>query len=801
MQAFLRRLRSIKNIWTKFADAILRYRLPILFTVIVLTILMGYLGSKVTLKYEFTPVVPEADADMITFRNFKKTFGEDGNVFVLGFEDKKLYELATFQKYYQFCQDLGKIEGVRQVLSLAVLKEIVKNDSLKRFFSRPVFKQMPTSQAELDKNLATIRNIKLYEGQLFNKDNDATLVGITIEKSYLNSAKRLKLTPQIIHLAEKFEKETGIKVHFGGLPYVRSIITGKVKEELQMFLGISVCVTCAVIFLFFRSWQPLVIALSVILSAVLWSLGIMYLLGYQITALTGLMPPVLVVIAVPNCIYLINKYQQEYIHHQDKKMAIKSMLIEIGLATIIANVTTAAGFAVFAFGGVDLLAEFGIAVSLSIFSTFFLSIFLVSIIYFYLPAPSFTSTKHLENSYLKNFVNLLVRLALKHRKGVYVVTVLVVLVSVVGMLRLKSLAFLVDDLPETSGVRSDLKFFEDNFKGVMPLELVVDTKIPKGLRKRGYLAKVDSLEMRLSQLPAMGKPLSIVDYLKSAHQVYFNGDTNFYSLPDNRNWVFFQKYISKQADDQDNLSRYFVDSLEQKMRVSFKVADIGSIKTKDMIENQIKPTIQDVFGKENVEVSITGTIPIFVKGTNYLIENLFSSILIAVGLVAIAISLIFTSLRLIIISLVPNIIPMLFTAGLMGFLGIPLKPSTMIVFSVVLGIAIDDTIHFLTHYRVLLDKDSDHIHAVVTALKETGLSMIYTSIVLFAGFGIFAASEFQGTVALGLLSASTLLVAMFTNLTILPAMLISFDEQKQKKTEDEYIEQSEKEDNNPENNV
>ncbi|MCU0437531.1 MAG: MMPL family transporter [Raineya sp.] len=793
MQVFLRRLRSIKNIWSKFADFILKYRLPLLISLIISTVIMGYLGTRVTLKYEYTPVVPETDEDMILFRNFKKTFGEDGNVFALGFNDKKLYEIGVFQKYYQFCQELGKIEGVNQVLSLAALKEIVKNDSLKRFNSYPVFKQMPTTQAELDKNLAIIRNIKLYEGQLFNKDNQATLVGITIEKEYLNSAKRLALTPKIIALAEKFEKETGVKVHFGGLPYVRSIVTGKVKNELQMFLFISIAVTCVVMLIFFRSWQPVLIAFLVIVAAVLWSLGTMDLLNYQITALTGLMPPILVVIAVPNCIYLINKYQQEYLEHQEKNLALKNVIVKIGFVTVIVNVTTAIGFIVFVFGNVEILSEFGLVISLNTCITFVLSILLIPIFYSYLPTPTNKSVEHLEFKYMKKTLEYLVRLSLKRRKTIYAVNIIAVIISVIGMFLLKPLAFLVDDLPETSGVRSDLKFFEANFKGIMPLELIVDTKKPKGLRKRGYLAKVDSLETRLSKLPEIGKPLSIVEYLKSANQVYFNGDSSFYALPDGRNWVFFQKYISKQADDQDKLSRFFVDSLEQKMRVSFKVADVGSIEMEKIINTQVRPAIDEIFKNTDATVSITGTSAIFVKGNKYLIDSLLSGMLMAIFLVAIAHAFLFTNLKIIIISLIPNIIPMLVTAGLMGFLGIPLKPSTMIIFSIVLGIAVDNTVHFLAHYRMQLDEDTDHIHAVMVSIRETGFSMIYTSVVLFAGFATFIASEFGGTIALGSLTSITLFVALLTNLTILPALLISFDEQKPKKTEDEYIEQNEQE--------
>ncbi|WP_448530515.1 efflux RND transporter permease subunit [Raineya sp.] len=793
MQAFFKRFIRLRTYWGIFVEHILRFRLPILISLILLTSLMGYWGSKVTMKYEFAPVIPKDDPDMVNFRNFKKTFGEDGNVFIIGFNDKRIYQLPYFQKYYLLCEKLGKIEGVRQVLSMAVLKEILKDDSTKTFYSRPIFARMPQSQTELDSGLAKIRSIKLYEGQIFNKHNNATILGITIEKSYLNSAKRLKLTPQIIALAETFEKETGIKVHFGGLPYVRSITTGKVKDELQLFLAASIIVTSLVILFFFRSWQPLVVTLSVITCAVLWALGIMYLFGYQITGLTGLLPPLLIVIAVPNCVYLINKYQQEYLKIQNQREAILKMLKELGLVTIIANLTTAAGFAVFAFGNVDLLSEFGKVMSLSILATFFISITLVPIIYSFLPAPSIKTTKHLEVRYIKSFLNFLVKVALKHKKWVYAINFLIIVLGLWGMSMLRPLAYLVDDLPESSGVRSDLRFFEQNFKGIMPLEVVIDTKKPKGLRKRGVLAKADSLETELTKLKEIGKPLSILSYLKSANQVYFNGDTNFYALPDSRNWIFFQQYVRRRPDGADNLSQFFVDSLEQKMRISFKAADMGSIRVRELLETEIYPTIDKIFGKNNVEVQVTGSVPIFAKSNRYLIDNLMSSILIAICLVALANSLIFTNLRLIIISLIPNIIPMIATAGLMGFLGIPLKPSTMILFSIVLGIAIDDTIHFLAHYRMQLDKDPDHIHAIIATLKETGFSMIYTSIVLIAGFGIFTLSEFQGTVSLGLLSATTLFVAMLTNLTILPALLLNFDQQKQKKTDEDYIQESEDE--------
>jgi uncharacterized protein len=776
---------KVLSSWGKIADWILKYRLPIIIFLLFSTLYMGYLGQKAEIIYEYQSIVPDDDPDLVFLRKFRKTYGEEASIFALSVKDPKIFQLENFKKLEILCQNLKKLEGVNDVLALPNIRKIQKDDSLKKFKNIPLFEPFPTTQKQLDSLLKVANSLKFYDGQLINAKNGTLLVAISIDKSFLNSKKRLNLTPQITDFAQKFEKETNITVHYGGLPYIRSVVTGKVKQELELFLLISLIVTALVVVIFYKSWQPLVVSIVLIIASVLWAMASLVLLNYKISILMGLMPPILVIIAIPNSVYLITKFHQEFRELGDKVLALKNVVKKIGFVTVVVNLTTAFGFIVFAFSKVEIFVEFGIAISVNILITFFLSILIIPIFFSYLPEPSKKSMKHLDFQPMQKMLDGLVYLALNHRKAIYLTTFVVILISIWGGIYLKPLAFIVDDLPKNNTIRRDLKFFEDNFKGILPIELVVDTKKPKGVRKRGILQKIDSLQTYLYQQPEIGKPLSLVEYLKGANQAYFNDDSAFYELPSNRDWVFFQKYVQNDQDnDAKKLAKAFVDSTEQNIRLSFKIADIGTIKMHELIEKRIQPKIDQLFpNPKEATVQITGTTPVFMKGNDYLINSLLSSTLMAVLLVALAHGLLFTSLRLIIISIVPNIIPMFVTVGLMGFFGIPLKPSTSIIFSIVLGIAVDNTVHFLAHYRMKLEEDADHLHAVITSLKETGFSMVYTSIVLFAGFITFVASEFGGTVALGKLTSVTLFVALITNLTILPALLITFD--KPKFTDDE----------------
>jgi predicted RND superfamily exporter protein len=566
-------------------------------------------------------------------------------------------------------------------------------------------------------------------------------------------------------------------------------MSGLVKAELSQFLIFSVLITAIILYIFFRSFYAVIFPLIVIGVVVVWVLGTIVLFGFKITLLTGLLPSIIVVIGIPNCIYLLTKYHQEIREHGNKIKALSRIIRKIGIVTLMTNATTAVGFVVLGFANVAILREFGIVAGINIFNTFLISLILIPAVFSYLPSPTSRHTKHLDSKGLTKILSFYNYIIHHHRKTIYLVTILIVFVSLVGTFKIQALAYMVDDLPESSSIKKDLAFFENNFKGVMPLEIVVDTGRKRGVLRLENLLKIEQLEDTLSKITALSKPVSVVSFIKASLQAFYNGNPDYYRLPSNQEKNFLIRYLSNQQD-QSGLLKSFVDSTGQKLRISVKVADMGSIKMDALVKQEIMPAINHVLANTNLKAEATGTTLLFIKGNQYLINNLKSSLIIAFLLIAVIMAVLFSSFRMIIISLIPNVIPLLITGGLMGYFGIPLKPSTALIFSIAFGISVDDTIHYLARYRQELFFNKFNVSKSVTAsLMETGTSMMYTSIILFFGFIIFAFSDFGGTVALGILTSTTLLCAMFTNLIVLPALLISFDTGKIKRGEQGLIEE------------
>ncbi|MDN5201998.1 efflux RND transporter permease subunit [Fulvivirgaceae bacterium BMA10] len=777
--------------WTNVAHNIIKFRLHLIILLAIVTAFMGYKSQEIEWSYDLAKTVPEHDPEMIYFEEFKKVFGEDGNILAIGLKDSAIYTPENFQKFKTLSQEIEDFEGINEVLSLPLLQALVRDKVNRKFELTPAIEEIPADQATLDSLLQNINNLEYYNGQISNASNGATVVLITIEKEVLNSPKRQDLVNRIVKVGDKFSKDTGIELHYAGLPFVRSTIAGKVKRELNFFLMLSVLVTGFIMFLFFRSWDAVVFPMLVIGIIVIWTIGTIALFGFKITLLTGLIPPIIVVIGIPNSIYLLNKYHQEYSIHGNKMKALSRVVRKIGIVTLITNFTTAIGFVVLASADIIILKEFGIVAGINIFATFFVSIILIPGVFSYLPPPSKRQLKHLGFQPLDATLTFLDFMVHRHKNVIFITTAILILVSSYGIYKLDSVSYMVDDIPEESVIKKDLRFFEENFSGIMPMEIVVDTGKKKGVMQLKNLRKVAELEDFLADQKFISKPVSIVSFVKAAKQAYYNNNPKFYGLPNNQERSFIFSYLRDQSDD-SGLLNSFVDSTGQKMRVSLKVADIGSKKMDSLIGEVINPKIDEIFADSGITATVTGTTPLFIKGNRFLIENLRFSLLLAFLIISLIMAVLFKNFRMILISLVPNIVPLLITAGIMGFFNIPLKPSTALIFSIAFGISVDDSIHFLAKYRQELFSNNFFVPiAISKSIRETGASMIYTSIVLFAGFVIFAASDFGGTVALGVLASTTLLIAMITNLGLLPSLLLTFDDGKRKKDSHPLIEQLE----------
>jgi predicted RND superfamily exporter protein len=745
----------------------------LVFTALV-TGFMAYKSRQVELTYDFLKVVPEDDPDLIYYKKFKETFGEDGNIIVIGMKDPSVFDLSKFSALSQMAEGIRKVEGITDVISIPTMQIIVKDTAAKKFSLQKLFSSPPASQVELDSLLQVAKDNKFYKGLLLNEQNHATLLAVTMDRGYLNSIRRQKVVSDMMKYCDDFRKGTEVQLHFAGLPYVRSIMVGKVQKEFLLFLWLSVLVTSLILFFFFRSLLSVLFTFMVIVITVFWTTGTLVLLNYKMTLLTGMLPALIIVIGIPNCIYMYNKYHQEYKRHGNKIKAVSRIIQKIGFLTFMTNANTAVGFLVLYFTDITIIKEFGMVAGILSIATFFITLAVIPPLLVILPSPSSKQLKHLDLKFLGNIKVYLEHFVLQYRRLIYISTFISLAIAFYGISRIQSVSYMVDDLPENSNVKTDLLFFEKNFKGVMPLEVLVDLGKKKAVLKLANLKILEEFDTFLNSLKDVSPPISILNIVKGATQAFYNNDPESYRLPSNQERPFILKYLSGKSEA-TGLIRSFVDSTGRYVRFTAKVADIGTNKMNVLVKDVIEPKARQIFKDKGFDVRITGTTLLFLKGNQYLIDDLSGSLVFAFVLISLMMAMLFTNVRMIIISIIPNVIPMIITAGIMGLFNIPLKPSTALIFSISFGISIDSTIHFLSKYKQDLKiYEGNVLQAVKSSLNDASVSMIYTSIVLFCGFIIFAFSDFGGTVALGVLTSITLFFAMITNLTLLPALLLTF---------------------------
>ena len=774
--------------WASLGHFILNKRWYLISILFAATVFLGYHAAKVELSYEFTRAIPTDNPKYMAYQAFRQKFGEDGNLMVIGVQTDRFFDQAFFNDYRALVSRIKQIDSVEDVLSVGESALLLKDSAAEKLNAKSVFPSGKLSQSSLDSAVAVFHALPFYRGLLYNPETKAYLMGIRINKQVLNSKYRNVVVGEIVKVADAFEAKHTVVFSYSGLPLIRTHLATKIAAEMRWFLAGSILLSAIILLIFFRSTSTMLLSLSVVIIGVVWSLGTIHLLGYKITLLNALIPPLIVVIGIPNCIYFLNKYHTAYHDTVDKRSALITMISRMGIVTLFCNIAAAIGFAVFALTKSAILKEFGVVAGLNIMALFFISIILIPVVLSLLPPPKPKHTKYLENKWLLGLLDKIEIWSLHHQRLIYTVTLLVIALSVAGIFRLKSVGFIVDDLPKTDKIYTDLKFFEKHFKGVMPLEIVIDTKKKNGLRKNMLqtFEKMDALSQFISMQPEMARPLSVVEGIKFARQAYYDGDSSSYGLPNSFDIAFLAQYLSaketgtagKQQNQLAKVVQSFMDSDKQQARISVNMADVGSKRLPELIDTLTQKS-RELFDTTQYRVEFTGTTVTFLEGSAFIINGLKESIVWAFVLIAICMLYLFRSFKILLCSLIPNIIPLVITAGVMGWAGVALKPSTVLVFSVALGIAIDITIRFLVNYKQELQKGAaTEDEVVIATIHSTGISIIYTSLVLIAGFVIFCFSGFGGTQALGWLTSLTLVIATVTNLVFLPALLLVFVKKK-----------------------
>ena len=758
--------------FTTIARLILRNRTAFLVALLVGTSFMLYQASRVEFSYKFSRILPTTDSTQIAYVNFQKTFDQAGNTIVLAAQNFDVFDKKGFSLWHQFEMDLENMDGISNVLSPSKAFNISRNDSIQKLEIETFPKHY--DNLDLDSLGSAFYKLPFYKGLLYGVKSKTPILLIQIEKNILYEKEVQRLVERIKTRIKAFEKESGTNIRASGLPYIRLANSKKTSNEIFMFIGLSLTITTLLLFFFLRSFKATFISLLVVILGVIWSLGLIVSFGFSITMLTALVPSLIIVIGVPNCIFLINKYHTEYKEHGNQILSVQRVIRRIGAATLLTNTTTALGFGALILTESVILREFGIIASINILVVFLISIILIPIFYSFSKPPKRRHYKHLEKRWVEGFIRLLKKLVETKRKWVYGFTVLLALIALYGTTKMYATGNITEEFQEHDPLKKDLKYFEDNFGGVVPLEIIIDTRKKNGYQKLSNLKRIDKLQKELGKIPEVSRSLSIVDPFKYVKQAYYRGDSSFYSLPTSQEKNFIFSYIPE-AGDKESFLNTLVDSTGSKIRITAQIKDLATEESK-IVLGKIREVVDSIFDPKRYDVVITGASVVFVKGTSYLIKNLILSLVIAIVVIAFIMALLFRSFAMVFVSLLPNLFPLLITAGLMGYFGIPLKPSTILVFSIAFGISVDDTIHFLAKYRLELRHSNWNIRqSILVAINETGISMFYTSIVLFFGFSIFIASSFGGIVSLGILVSLTLIIAMVSNLVLLPSMLMSLE--------------------------
>ena len=765
------------NFWSNVANLILKNRIIILLLILGLTFFWSNQWKNIQFTYTEAKLLPDDHPESLIYDDFKNKFGEEGNLIVIAVKDSLLFSQKNFKEWNKLSQKINEYPEVNFVLSFDNIKDLVKDNDKKRFVLKEIFGNNKFDAESIQNFKEKIfYDLPFYNKLLLGNENRTVRTIIYLNTEIVNTEVRKDfILNDFIPLVYQFEKSTSLDIKVSGMPYIRTLNAQNIKDEIGLFVLTALFVTALIFFLFFRSYRATFISMLVVLIGVGWAFGVLGWLGYEITILTALIPPLIIVIGIPNCIFLINKYQQEFAKNRNKLKSLESVIIKIGNATLMTNLTTASGFATFILTNSQVLKEFGIVASLNIMAVFLLSLLIIPIAYSFSGIPNKKHLKHLENVSIKKIVKWLEDRVRKERLKTYIISLISLILGIIGIYQIEISGSIIEDMPKKSKFFEDIKFFDNEFNGIVPLEINIDTKRRKGVNNLATIKRMNKLSDYISSIPELSSPISIINLLKYIKQAYYNGNPKYYKIPTSQENSFLSPYL-KNMPETKNLITNYIDSTGQNARMTTFLMDVKTNRI-EMIEEDLKKEINEIFGADKYNVILTGKALLYLKGTHYLIKNLFISLSLAILLIAMFMAYLFRSYKVIIISLIPNLLPLIVTAGVMGFTGIPLKPSTILVFSVAFGISVDNTIHFLAKYRQELIENNWKINsAVYSSIREAGVSMLYTSIVLFFGFAIFMISSFGGTVALGGLVSVTLLFAMLANLILLPSLLISLED-------------------------
>ncbi|MFM8964342.1 MAG: efflux RND transporter permease subunit, partial [Sphingomonadales bacterium] len=563
--------------WSRVASFILRNRLFILAIIGIVTVFFGYYAvTSLKVDNRFGNTLPKDDPIQMDYENFKLQFGEDGSTLVIAVQTDSLYTEENLKKWRELGYKILKFKGVDNVVSEATLFGMTNNIAKNEFEIHRIFSDTTFRDKSIEEVRKEIRKNPIYRGLLYNDTSNVSLLMIGIDEKVLSNPKKSGVVLQIEELANQYEKHFG-KVYFAGLPHIRVVVGKRIVAEMYIFLALSILASSLLLFIFFRSLYVVFLCNTVVFISVIWALGSIAFMGFELSIIMALIPPLLIVIGVPNCVFLITRYHQEYVRLDNKMRALFVMIKRIGSVTFLTNLTTAVGFVTFTSS--DKLAQFGIISSWNIMVVFVLSLAIIPIFASFAKPPKPRHLKHLSRVYSQGFIEIIVKIVTKYRPWIYASSIFLVIFSLYGMTKIISTGNVTSDIPKDDPILLDLKFVEHHFGGSIPFEITINYKEKGRLFNIETMRKVESIQQLFATDTLFSKSISYVDLIKSINMAYHRGDPSKFTLISNRDKLRLKKYIDKL--DLSSLNggavslKSLVDTTNTTLRIRMQMKDLS----------------------------------------------------------------------------------------------------------------------------------------------------------------------------------------------------------------------------------
>ncbi len=791
-----------------FAKFIIHRRPWFISLLIISTIISAYIARDIKTDNSIEIWLKQDDPALRFYNDFKKDFGNE-EFLLISINDQNIFTREWFKVISKTSAEIKKINGVKEVTSLS--------SAFRRKIEDPYFKERLSQNRNSDhtKKTDTLKIFKeeilkdeLYINNLISKDGKTTaivaIVDITDEKlqhdavefrktliadvrrvisqNFKNHEDRDSVTEKTSNTiwtsltsklpGFKHNNPLPSKIHLAGPSVVNATLDKMSQDDLALFVPLMFCASFIALIILFRKIAGIILPVSIIGLSNIWTMGMFALAGNTMNMVSGIITPVIFIIALANTIHIINFHYSESASNSSNADSITHTIKNIGTPCFFTCLTTAIGFLSLAASDVSPVKITGIFTSFGIIVSFFISVVLITISFSFFSKNNYRKEKRESNrletkSISDKILQIIISIVCKHKWSIAITSVIITGIFTYGITKLKIESDLMKAFPESSEISTSNHYIENHLTGLLPLEIIVKSeRESETVLENKTLKKVEDLQGYLNSIHEITNTMSLVDFIKRVNTTVNYGDSTVDKIPATAETAasylnmasLYGGSIVDSFHSEDNLSG----------RISVRMKQIGSSRYREIV-NQIEGYIEKNFS-DGVSTTLTGVVHLLIKMQDYLLSSQIKTLSLALIVIFLVMMFLLRSIKLALISMIPNTLPIIITFGLMGFLEIKLDSGTVMIASIAIGIAVDDTIHFL--YRFRKEHKTDYTNSIRETITNVGRAIIFTSVVAFCGFMVLGLSNFKPIQYFGLLTAITMVTALLADLLVLPCCLL-----------------------------